>query len=93
MQDKIKHKSLKYALLVVWMGFANAGCEKLQEPSVPVMEGIPAAFGELVDVTADPDHPYTATLWFEQPDKTIVAVRVNVAGGQIAAKTIKFTRS
>lgn len=93
MQNKIKHKSLTHVLLAS-MGFAAAGCEKLdQQANFPVIEAIPAAFGELVNVTENPDQPYTAVLWFEQPDKTIVAVRVNYAHGQIAAKTVKFTRS
>lgn len=93
MQNKIMHKSLSYVLLAT-MVFASAGCEKLDESkNQPVLEAIPAEFGEFVNVTPDPDQPYTAVLWFEQPDKTIVAVRVNIARGQIAVKTVKFTRS
>jgi hypothetical protein len=91
MQNKITHKSLMYALLAS-LGFALAGCEKLdQQANVPVIEAIPAEFGELVNVT--PDQRYTAVLWFVQPDKTIVAVRVNLAREQISAKTVKFNRS
>ena len=94
MQTKIRHRAPMYVLLASMMGFANAGCEKLEDrESFPVIEAIPAEFGELVYVTESPNQPYVATLWFEQPDKTIVAVRVNIAGGQIAAKTVKFTRS
>ncbi|MGH8308746.1 MAG: hypothetical protein ACRETX_03020 [Steroidobacteraceae bacterium] len=86
------HKSLSYVLLAS-MGFGSAGCEKLGEPQRgPGLEAIPAEFGHFVNVTPDPGQPYTAVLWFEQPDKTIVAVRVNVADGQISSQAAKFTR-
>lgn len=92
MQNKIMHKSLSYVLLAS-LGFASAGCEKLGPSQVgPWVEAIPAEFGELANVTQDPDNPYRAVLWFEQPDKTIVAVRVNIATGQVAAKAARFSR-
>jgi hypothetical protein len=93
MQKKIMHKSLSCVLLAT-IAFAIAGCEKLnQSKNLPMMEAIPGEFGELVSVTPNPDQPYGAVLWFQQPDKTIVAVRVNIARGQIAAKTVKFPRT
>ncbi|MGQ0836070.1 MAG: hypothetical protein ACT4O5_14350 [Gammaproteobacteria bacterium] len=92
MQNKIMHKSLSYVLLAS-MGFASAGCEKLDKPqTLPGVEAIPAEFGDLANVTPDPDNRYGAVLWFEQPDKTIVAVRVNIATEQIAAKAARFSR-
>lgn len=93
MQNRIKHQTITCVLLAS-IGLASAGCEKLDQPeNFPAMEAIPATFGELVNVTQDPHWPYAAVLWFEQPDKTIVAVRVNISRGEIATKTVKFTRS
>lgn len=93
MQNKIKHKSVSYVLLTS-IGIAAAGCQKLEPPPpADLMEGIPAAYGEFVNVTGDARRESTAVLWFEQPDKTIVAVRVNFRQGQIVAQSVKFPRN
>ncbi len=93
MQNKIKRKTLGYVLLAS-MGLANAGCEKLnQAGNLPVLEAIPASYGELVSVMQHPDDRYVVVLWFEQPeDKSIVAVRVNFAHGNIGARIVEFPR-
>jgi hypothetical protein len=49
----------------------------------PGMDSIPSEYGELVGVTSLPGQPYEQTLWFVQPDRTIIAVRVNVSLGII----------
>lgn len=93
MKSIIRHKSLSYVLLTS-IGVAAAGCQKLEGPTPPeLMKGIPAAYGEFVNVTDDANVPHTAVLWFEQPDKTIVAVRVNFRHGQIVAQSVKFARN
>jgi len=81
-------------LLLASLGFVIAGCEKLEGPVMTQkLPAIPAAFGDLKGVTPDQDQPFQSVLWFEQPDKTIVAVRVNIARGTILANTAKFPRS
>jgi hypothetical protein len=74
-----------------FVGVASAGCQRLEEPAWAQIEAIPAEYGQLVAITQHQD-PYLAVLWFEQPDKTLVAVKVNIARGQIAAQSIKFPR-
>jgi hypothetical protein len=76
-----------------FVGVASAGCQRLEEPAAwAQIEAIPAEYGQLVGIT-EHENPYIAVLWFEQPDKTLVAVKVNTARGQIAAQSIKFPRN
>ena len=90
-QKTMKHKMLP--VLFSLMGFALTGCEKLNEPNEQAgIEAIPATFGSLVGVTADSGRPYRSLLWFEQPDKTIVAVSVNTARGTIYKRTVIYPR-
>ena len=85
---KQTYMALAYSAFV---GVTSAGCQRLEEPAGAQMEAIPAEYGQLVGITQHED-PYVAVLWFEQPDKTLVAVKVNVSGGQIAAQSLKFPR-
>ncbi len=55
-------------------------------------DSIPLEYGELVAVTPSPSHQYHAVLWFEQPDKTIVGVRVNVSRGVVWPSALTIPR-
>jgi len=92
MQTTLTQKTLLYALLIL-IGVAIAGCEKLGGPqNAPDMHTIPAAMGELVAVTPS-TNPHQAVLWFRQADQTIVALQVNTSRGTIYSATVKFPRS
>ena len=92
MQEMTLLKKIPLVLLCL-VGLSITSCEKLDE-QIPgrTMETIPAAFGQIVGVTADPSLPYGAMLWFEQPDKTIVVVRVNTSRGTIYETTHSYPR-
>ncbi len=82
------------SLLLACMGFAVAGCERLGGPvATDGLAAIPAAYGELKAVTPDQTQPFASVLWFEQSDKTIMAVRVNFVRGTISSTTVKFPRN
>lgn len=60
---------------------AASGCQRLPDTSPATMatlEAIPMDYGEVIGVTPHGAQPYQAVLWFERPDKTIVALRVNL---------------
>jgi len=46
-------------------------------------DAIPFQFGDLVAVTPMAEQSFVHVLWFVQPDKSVVAVRVNVGLGAI----------
>ena len=75
---------IRYTLLIL-LGLASAGCEKLNTASQTALP-IPADRGELVAVTPG-DGPRQAVLWFKQADQSIVAVHVLVKPG-----TTKYPR-
>jgi hypothetical protein len=64
----------------------------LQTENIAYTDAIPLDYGTLVGVTALPDYPYTAALWFEKADKTIVLVKVNVALGKIEKTALLLPR-
>jgi len=57
---------------------------------VPLVGGIPLDYGELVAIT--PHGNFGAALWFEKPDKTVVAVRVNYERGVISRRVLRIPR-
>jgi len=89
--------------LVLTVAFgAIAGCKKLETPPNPtggsapmdfsgVTKAIPLDQGRLVGVT-QLENRLIAILWFERPDQTITAVRVNVSTGAIYSATITVPR-
>jgi hypothetical protein len=92
MYKKSAPKTMLYAVLIL-IGLATAGCEKLGAPTnSPKQPAIPAALGDLVAVTPG-DGPNQSVLWFKQSDQAIVAVTVSVRRGTIDAKMTKFPRS
>ena len=80
-------------LMIASLALMLAACEKLPTAAdAQLMPSIPAELGDLKGVTTEQDQPYQSVLWFEQADKTIVAVRVNFARGTILANTVKIPR-
>jgi hypothetical protein len=77
-------RTMRYALVLL-IGLASAGCEKLNTAS-QTAPAIPTDRGDLVAVTPG-DGPRQAVLWFRQADQTIVAVHVFVPRG-----TTKYPR-
>jgi hypothetical protein len=91
MHNQTMLRALRCALIVS-IGLATSGCQKLQGVPGPQQTGIPAALGELVGVTPDV-RPFQSVLWFKQADQTIVAVRVNFSNGNVGAQVVKFPRT
>ncbi len=54
-------------------------------------DGIPLEYGRLL--TATHKDRFSATLWFEQPDKTIIGVRVEIGRGLIAESVVRIPRN
>ena len=70
-----------------------AGCQKVRESELSTpMDGVPAEYGELVGVTPHGARPYVTLLWFQKPDRTIVAVPVNTALDRIEKPTLTVPR-
>ena len=81
------------ALCVLGSSMAAISCERIPEvEELTTIDRIPAEYGELVSVTPFGPRPYVAVLWFEKPDQTIVALRVNLATGEIWKKRMAFPR-
>jgi len=83
---------------VLTLGLIISSCEKM-EPQIlareaidlnRTMEDIPLQYGRLVSATAS--GPFRAVLWFEQTDRTIIGVSVNVSRATITEDVIRFER-
>ncbi len=95
---------LKKVLVIVGVLTLSLGlisCERLDaEPpkgplpsEVPKMlDAIPLEHGKLIAITPHGQQPFTAVLWFEKPDKTIVAVIVNYSRGIINPNVLTIPR-
>jgi hypothetical protein len=95
--------SARSALWLVAAGLAlgTLGCERILEgeihdPTLPVKQvasrdGIPSEFGDLVGVIPG-ESPGWALLWFQRPDKSIVAVYVNGAKGILSDHAVEIPR-
>jgi len=69
----------------------QSGCQKLPDQTVSstsILEAIPMEYGEVVGVTPHGAYPYQAVLWLEKPDKTIVALRVDLANHRVGADPV-----
>ncbi len=85
---------IAFALMIV-------SCERLDEPdpwagepmnlNSFLAEDIPLAHGRFVSVTTT-QNPFVVTLWFERPDQTVIAVRVNTSRGTIGESVISIPR-
>jgi hypothetical protein len=67
---------------------AQSGCQKLPDQTLSsdsLTEAIPIEYGEVVGVTPHGAHPYQAVVWLEKADKTIVAIRVDLARNAVVA--------
>jgi hypothetical protein len=85
-------RTILIPLTLVWL--AAVACQPLDEPPMargPLeietlaegVDAIPLQYGNLVAVAPLPGQPFTQVLWFEQADRSLVAVRVNASLGSI----------
>ena len=89
------NKRLTVVLATVLLGLGTMACEKIEQRTRPdttltyeqveFADAIPLDYGELVAITPSGSNPNMALMWFEQPDKTVVVVYVNVSRGGSSA--------
>lgn len=95
-------KRIRFTLVAALLGFGIASCEKLESPrpqqgGLPfevarLVDAVPVEYGDAVGVTSHPQIPFSATIWFVKPDKSIVAVQVNTSTGQIYERVLTIPR-
>jgi hypothetical protein len=68
------------------------GRGELPPQTVPYTDAIPAAFGDVIGVTANPDYPAWSQVWFMKPDKSLVVLWVNAGSGRIYERMIEIPR-
>lgn len=79
------------SLSVLALLLAQSGCQKLPDGAVPstaTLDAIPLEYGEVIGVTPHGAYPYTAVLWLEKPDKTIVALRVDLSRHRVGVDPV-----
>jgi hypothetical protein len=55
-------------------------------------DAIPSDYGTPIGVTQDPSQPQRVAVWFARPDKSVVAVFVDVQKGTLAEGTFTIPR-
>ena len=89
-----------FLLFPIMLGLSIlTGCERIVSPTVigepinfdDVTEDIPVSYGRFVAATRSQN--MMDTLWFEQDDRTIVGVRVNVSTGRPSREVIQLRRT
>ncbi len=91
---------LRKTLLLLCVSLSLTACQKMNQVEMgplpfekaTVLDSIPLEYGELIAITPRGSYPDRATLWFEKPDKTIVAVRVNFKAGWISPEILSIPR-
>ena len=96
------NKRTTVVLAAVLLGLGTIACQKITERERPeptltfeqieFADAIPLDYGELIAITPSGSQLHTALLWFEQPDKTIVVVYVNVSRGVLVDRAMKISR-
>jgi hypothetical protein len=96
---------MKRLILIFLMLFISTlplvSCSRVQEPSKGELEtvklnkldGIPTEYGDLVNVTANPQFPNWAQLWFKDDDGTVRVVSVGFFEQKILKKVIVIPRN
>ncbi len=88
------------AASIVTLSIGMSACEKIEQlppentlfiEKASMLDAIPLAYGKLVNITSGVA-PYVAVLWFEKPDKAIVAVQVNYARGGLSPSVLAIQR-
>ncbi len=91
-------RNATFLLATLSLGLMLSACERIQERDLvgeqidfgPKIDNVPLEYGRLVSTA--PLTPYTAVLWFEQADQSLIGVRVNVARGTISEAVVKIER-
>jgi len=65
---------------------------QLKVETLKSLDQIPLEYGNLVGITSNSARPNHAQLWFEKPDKTIVAVSVNFINGGLLSDYLLIPR-
>jgi len=94
------NKNLLILLFGVFLTLGLLSCQKIEDPTsvennlqfetIGRTDSIPMKFGKFVGVSSD--MPHVATLWFEDPDGTIVAIRLNATSGAMAPTVLRIPR-
>jgi hypothetical protein len=71
---------------------ARAQAAKPSPPVSVLAEGIPSEYGSPIGVTQDPSRPQQVAVWFAKPDKSVVAVFVDVQNGKLSEGTLTIPR-
>ncbi len=93
-------KKILIPVSLLTLGLGPIACEKLDQVTpgkgalpfeqTKVLDAMPLEYGELVAITSD--SPHRTVVWFEKPDKTIVAVQVNHSRGIIHPNVLTIPR-
>ena len=71
---------------------AVRGMGRLTIESVKFLDAIPADYGDLIGVTARPDHPDWTQAWFMRSDKSIVILWIKASSGRILDRALVIPR-
>lgn len=93
-------KLLLILLLLSLVTFPLISCSRVQEPDkgalktikLKKLDSIPIEYGSLVSITANPEFPRWAQLWFEDDDRTIRMVHIGFAENRVSEKVIIIPR-
>jgi hypothetical protein len=68
---------------------------KVAQPSprpAVLADAIPSDYGTPIGVTPDPTRPQQVAVWFAKPDRSIVAVFIEVEQGKLSDRTLTIPR-
>jgi hypothetical protein len=94
-------RRLAYGFCILVVCLATVSCKKLESAGPKLVgplafepakfaDAIPDEYGTLVGVTQS--SPAWVGLWFQKPDRTIIAVFVNIDEGRIYEKALTIPR-
>ncbi len=97
-------KSLFVLLMIVLTAFLLVSCSRVQDIGEPTkgelkevklekLDGIPAEYGALVGVTANPQYHSWAQLWFQDDNGTIRVVSVGFFDQKVAENVTVIPRN
>jgi len=98
MMSIVKNAALVLMICLVAGSCADISTEEaefgpLALDTTALTNAIPAGYGDLISVTTTEIYPGWAQLWFQKPDKTIVAVYLNYKNGRIRENALLIPRS
>ena len=99
-------RGILFALCGAVLGLALVSCAKLEDEDplavrgmgrlatepVKFLDAIPSDYGDLIGVTARPDHPDWTQAWFMREDKSVVVVWIRAGSGRILDRALVIPR-